>query len=327
MAPLAQYPCYSARLLRPFLSVLNERLSAAPDSFEPEQRLQASYVHALLGCARGGDAPALALAASEAMVVGDAGLLDFLMTTAATPAAALEVARSHVRLLSDVHEFALEAHGGRALLRVETRFETPRVVDDFVTACLLRNHVLRWHADARDIVVYFRGGSAEHAFADVSPSFGAEQCGIGFPAWLLDVPLRRRNRRLHAVLRRAADSELARLPARESMTERVLRVLRTQLGEGPFSVASVARALQQHPRSLSRALLREGTTFQLLVARARKDAALHWLSDSKLTLAEVARRSGFHSKAPFHRSFRDWTGDTPSRYRRKQHGLVIAHGR
>ncbi|MET0283143.1 MAG: helix-turn-helix domain-containing protein [Polyangiales bacterium] len=315
-------------MLRPFLPHLGERLADTLDEqlegLEPERRLHASYVHALLECAARRD-PAVGVLASEQMALGDAGLLDFLMTSAATPRAALAVARSHQRLLGDVHQLSLQVEGEHACVWLEARVETPRVVEDFMIACLLRNHVLRWNQlgelriwstrmPPRELPPYQR------AFPTARLHFEAARAGIGFPASWLEVPLRQRNRRLHAVLRRAADSELAKLPAIESTTERVLRALRAQLGAGELAMPNVARSLDQHPRTLRRALLREGTTFQALVARARKDAALHWLGRDDLSLEEVARRSGFQSKAPFHRSFRRWTGDTPQSYRRKQHG-------
>lgn len=330
--PLPTHPCYSARLLKPFLDVLGDRLPGSLreqlEAYEPERRLHATYVHSLLECAaRLADDPAIGLAASELTVAGDGGMFDFLMTSAPTAGAALELARTHVRLLSDVHELSLMVRGSRAFVRIHTRCAAPRAADDFVAACLLRNHVLRWHPDAaREVEVWLQHAAPQdlkpyrRALGELPLHFSGEQSGIGFPSWLLGVPLRKRDRRLHAVLRRAAETELAKLPERESTSELVSRALRTQLGDGSVSMAGVGRALRLHPRTLSRLLAREGTNFQVLVARARKDAALHWLSNSELTLVEVARLSGFQSKAPFHRSFRRWTGETPQSYRRKQLG-------
>ncbi len=308
------------------MPLLGGRLTGALEEqlegIDPEHRLSAAYVHGVVAAGREG---ALGLRVSEHMALGDGGLLDFLMTSAPTPRAALALAHSHMRLLSDVHQPTLLVDGAHARWCMESRVEAPRALDDFLVAFLLRNHVLRWHASiANDLTFSFRRGQPKDSEPyrrtfGAAIRFEAAATAIGFPAWYLDVPLPHRNRRLHAVLRRAADDALSRLPAVDSSSERVRAAITEQLAIGRLSLASVARTLGQHPRTLSRALLREGTTFQALVARARRDAALHWLGKD-LTLAEVARRSGFHSKAPFHRSFRRWTGQTPQSYRRKQHG-------
>lgn len=270
---LASYPCYAARWLQPILA----------EPLDPDRRLHATYVHSLIGVRRSG-------------LDGEAGLLDFLLSSAATVRAALESAETYLRLWSDLHQLSLEVREDRAIVRLRSTLPTPARIDELLMSCLLRHHVYSWHAQA-EAVVHVASGSFD------------------FPTWLLDLSLRRRNRRLHAVLRHAADRMLATLPVCVSFSERVDHCLREALHDA--SLARVARELEVHPRTLSRALLREGTTFQALVARARKDAALHWLGDAQLTLTEVARRSGFQSKAPFHRSFRRWTGQTPASYRRQ----------
>lgn len=326
--------CYAARLLQPFLTVIArsprvpEALKEQLGRLDPDQRIYVSYVHSLLACAEAvSEEPALGLRASEAMATGDAGMFDFLMTSADTPRMAITAGARYLRLLSDAHDLSLSLVGERAVACLESRVAIPRAGEDFALASLVRNHIFGWPKGMlEDMDVWFR----HEAPSDITPyrevlgpvrlHFAADRVGFGFAARFLDEPLRKRDARLHSVLLRAAEDTLATLPSGESLTERVSRLLSASLAHGDVTLPAIAEALKLHPRKLSRSLLREGTSFQDLVEAARRATALHHLAHGDLPIMEIARLAGFTGKAPFHRAFRRWTGDTPAGYRRKQRG-------
>ncbi|HEX5660692.1 MAG TPA: AraC family transcriptional regulator ligand-binding domain-containing protein [Polyangiales bacterium] len=327
-------PCYSARLLQPFLTVL-ARSPRVPSGvkeqlakLDAEQRVYVAYVHSLLACAETViDEPLLGLRASEVMTTGDAGMFDFLMTSADTPRMAITAGNRFMRLISDSHDLSLSIVGERAVARFESRVAIPRAGEDFAIASLLRNHIFGWpEGMLEDMDVWFR----HDAPSDVTPyrqvlgpvrlHFAADRVGFGFPARYLDAPLRKRDARLHSVLQRAAEEALASLPSSESLTERVGQLVSTLLGMGDVTLPEIARQLKLHPRKLSRGLVREGTTFQELVEGVRRSTAMQHLAHGDLTISQIAKLSGFTGKAPFHRAFRRWTRDTPAGYRRKHRG-------
>jgi AraC-like DNA-binding protein len=324
-------PCYSARLLSPFLAVLRnsarvpEQLLARLEALDPEQRVHASYVHALLQLAEKvvGE-PALGLKASQAMTTGDAGMFDFLLTSADTPRMAIDAGARYLRLITDAHSLSWRVDGERAVAQFESRIVSLRASEDFAIASLIRNHIFDWpegmleHTDAwfhhdapSDLTPYQR------ALGPVRLHFGADFAGFDFPAKFLDVPLRKRDARLHSVLCVAAEGTLATLPFCESLSQRVRKLISSQLGVSAVSLVEAARQLNLHPRKLSRLLVREGTTFEDLVADVRRELALRHVAKTDYTINEVAALVGFSGKAPFHRAFRRWTGETPSSYRRK----------
>jgi AraC-like DNA-binding protein len=327
-------PCYSARLLQPFLAVIarSQRVPAAVKEqlaqLDPEQRIYVTYVHSLLACAEElSEEPALGLRASEAMTTGDAGMFDFLMTSADTVRMAINAGSRYLRLISDAHDLSLSLVGERAVASLESRVAIPRAGEDFAIASLIRNHVFGWpDGMVEDMDVWFR----HPAPADLAPyrevlgpvrlHFAAARVGFGFPARYLDAPLQKRDPRLHSVLQRAAEEALAGLPSSESLTERVSQLVNAQIATGDVTLPVIARQLQLHPRKLSRTLVREGTTFQDLVESVRRTTAMHHLAHGDLTISQVAKLTGFTGKAPFHRAFRRWTGDTPAGYRRKLRG-------
>jgi AraC-like DNA-binding protein len=326
-------PCYSARLLQPFLTVIarSDRVPAAVKEqlakLDPEQRIYVTYVHSMLACAEEISGEALGLKASEAMTTGDAGMFDFLMTSADTPRMAINAGSRYIRLISDAHDLSLSLVGERAVARLESRVAIPRAGEDFAIASMLRNHIFGWpEGMLEDMDVWFRHeppsdlAPYHRALGPVRLHFAAERVGFGFPARYLDAPLRKRDARLHSVLRRAAEDTLAGLPSSESLTERVSQLVSAQLDSGDVTLPEIARQLKLHPRKLSRSLIREGTTYQDLVENLRRNTALHHLAHSDLSITQVAQLTGFTGKAPFHRAFRRWTGDTPAGYRRKQRG-------
>ncbi|MFZ5550909.1 MAG: AraC family transcriptional regulator ligand-binding domain-containing protein [Pseudomonadota bacterium] len=76
-----------------------------------------------------------------------------------------------------------------------------------------------------------------------------------------------------------------------------------------------AVALRTSPASLKRALARHHSHFQAELDQARAHLAMHLFHHHGLANDEVARRLGFHDSTNFRRSFKRWTGMTPSRLR------------
>ena len=96
----------------------------------------------------------------------------------------------------------------------------------------------------------------------------------------------------------------------------VQRVLANQLPDGQVTVDAVAKELGMSTRKLQRDLKIEGTTYQELLNSTRKDLAQRYVKDGHSDLTEVAFILGFADLSTFSRSFKRWTGVSPSRYRK-----------
>lgn len=96
----------------------------------------------------------------------------------------------------------------------------------------------------------------------------------------------------------------------------VQKVLASQLPAGPVTVDAVARELGMSTRKLQRDLKLEGTTYQELLNRTRKELAQRYVRDTHNDLTEVAFVLGFADLSTFSRSFKRWTGVSPSKYRK-----------
>ena len=123
---------------------------------------------------------------------------------------------------------------------------------------------------------------------------------------------------LGAVIRRRLDKALDKLdrPADASTAARVRRLLIEGMGQEKRSVTTIGREMGVSARTLSRRLVEEGTSFRDIQDQVRHQLAVALLGDASVSIAEVAFFLGYAEPAPFHRSFKRWTGTTPQVHRR-----------
>lgn len=80
-------------------------------------------------------------------------------------------------------------------------------------------------------------------------------------------------------------------------------------------LAQVAAALGYSERGLRRNLARSGTTFRTLVNEIRERRARAMLENTSLPIKTIADTLGFDTPSNFARSFKRWTGASPSTFR------------
>lgn len=179
--------------------------------------------------------------------------------------------------------------------------------------------------DARPTAVCFRHDArhpvtlyAELVGRDVPVRFGAPFNGVIFPSALLDLPLRDADPRMASYLVRHAEALLQEVQAVDApLEERVRHAISTALASGDVEAPAIAKTLGVSVRTLQRELQGRGTSFSNEVDLARKGRALTLLRRPELTVAEVAFMLGYSDARVFHRSFRRWTGTTPTDFRRR----------
>ncbi|MEM1235454.1 MAG: AraC family transcriptional regulator ligand-binding domain-containing protein [Pseudomonadota bacterium] len=87
---------------------------------------------------------------------------------------------------------------------------------------------------------------------------------------------------------------------------------------GTVSAESVAQELLVSPRTLARRLEAEGTSFREIKEAVLSRQAMALLGDARLSTEAIAALLNFHDSASFRRSFKRWTGQTPSTFRRSR---------
>jgi AraC-like DNA-binding protein len=125
---------------------------------------------------------------------------------------------------------------------------------------------------------------------------------------------------LGTIIRRRLDKAMEKMDqpadASNSIAARVRRLLVDGMGQNQRSVTDVGRDLGLSARTLSRRLVEEGTSFRAIQDEVRHQLAVALLADASVGIAEIAFFLGYAEPAPFHRSFKRWTGTTPQLHRR-----------
>ncbi|WP_242359939.1 AraC family transcriptional regulator [Anaeromyxobacter sp. SG17] len=153
--------------------------------------------------------------------------------------------------------------------------------------------------------------------------FDAERTAIRFDAQLLALPIRQTASSLKTFLRTAPQSVFLKYTNEESWTARLRRRLRRSIGQLEWPrLEDVAREFHVAPTTLRRRLDAEGTSYQGIKDELRRDAAVHHLCGTRLSVAEIAATLGFQETSAFHRAFKRWSGVQPGEYRRRQAELA-----
>ncbi|WP_250456319.1 AraC family transcriptional regulator [Caballeronia sp. ATUFL_M2_KS44] len=100
--------------------------------------------------------------------------------------------------------------------------------------------------------------------------------------------------------------------AQGSASDRVRQVLRQTLGTSSSDKSGVAELLALHPRTLQRRLSEEGTSFEILKDDVRKQLAVHYLQNTRLTIGQISLLLGFPAQSALSRACRQWFELTPS---------------
>ncbi|MHA7774815.1 helix-turn-helix transcriptional regulator [Roseibium sp. M-1] len=139
--------------------------------------------------------------------------------------------------------------------------------------------------------------------------------GISFSAELLSAPLRQWNR---AGLTAPECQELGETTPSTEFLGSLRQVIATFLPEGQCSLVQVASALGMNQRTLQRKLAAIGQDYSELLSQVRFEKTLHLFGNSELKIHDIALELGFQDASNFSRSFRQWTGMTPSQFRNQR---------
>jgi AraC-like DNA-binding protein len=322
-------PCYSVRLMQPFVELL-EQCPAVPAqaleslrALDPDERIPVARAHALLeaGVRVTGD-PHLGLKAGRLMSAGYCGAIDYAMRSAKTVGDAIAILTRYVRLINDALELKLEIEGQQAVLRLLSGMIAPRAATDFMMSGFFAVHARSWLHELSELECWLPYRAPEDVaeyvstFAPARVRFDMPSCAFVFAARELHSPLPTADDRFHAIIRKHVEWTLAELPTTQSLTDRVRELATQELPYGDPTAAHLARRLSMSPRTLGRKLESEGTTFSALFDDLRRQLALRYVASRQIELAEIAFLLGFSDVTTFHRSFKRWTQKTPLEYRR-----------
>lgn len=104
----------------------------------------------------------------------------------------------------------------------------------------------------------------------------------------------------------------------ETLKRAVQSFCKEHMSDPKLDIAKTARACRLHPKALSRKLSAEGTSFKAILDEQRRQYAIAQIGEGKMSVTEIAFRTGFTQASNFSRAYRRWTGTTPSEARAEQ---------
>jgi AraC-like DNA-binding protein len=296
------------------------RVGLSPtDLSDPERRMPREIIlslwHAALDVT--GD-EAFGLHVAEMLRPGMFDVIDYLARSSRTLGDAARRLQRYVRLFDDVAELSIEEQGERATLlpRLSHGLTFPSGVVECVLAATVvfarqitglavtPLEVTFTHGPPRDMREYIR-------VFGLAPQFRAERHGLTFARSHLELPLVTAEPALSAILDRHAEQLLSRLPPVDRFVDRVRGLLAEELRGGDPSAERIATRLHMSTRTLRRRLEEQDTGLSPLLDELRKELALRYLDEARLSLDQISFELGFADARAFRRAFKRWTGRTP----------------
>jgi AraC-like DNA-binding protein len=299
----------------PGLADLSDPDARVPeDSAEAAWRLAATLTHD----------PAIGLHIAESLPRGALDLVEFAFRSSPSLTAALERLARYGRVLSDRVAVRLDTRGDGLLLLVRDTGTTalhPARAEFALTAALkfaregtganiIPVHVAFAHTAPED--------TSEHRrFFRAPVRFGAGSNSMIVSAVDATRPLQGADEALSSMVRRRLDKILAERQPHGAgpLSGHVRHVLMERIGATTFTPDVMARTLGVSRRTLSRRLTNERTSFRHILDDVRRELACALLEDRSLSIADVAFFLQYSEPAAFNRSFRRWTGRTPTEFR------------
>lgn len=147
-------------------------------------------------------------------------------------------------------------------------------------------------------------------FLGLPIEFGKPQNRFIGPRAALDLPLPTANDAVAQMYLRQCERLLRDMDSASGCASEVRRVLLSSRGRFPSAI-EVASTLNMSERTLRRRLDDEKTSFMQIVNDVRNHLAKQYLSETKLSIAEVGVLLGFDDVANFRRAFKRWNGYPP----------------
>jgi AraC-like DNA-binding protein len=253
---------------------------------------------------------------------GSYGMLCRASLTAPTLEVALKRWCRHHRLLTDDIVLTFNQQRGSATIRIVEHTALGEL-REFCLVSTLR-YLLGyacWLVDSRIALAETtfpfpapRHADAYHYLFPGPVRFDADAASLSFDARYLELPVRRDEKALPAMLKRALPLTVLQYRRDRLLVHSVAQILAADAAAA-HTAEDVAAQLNTSVRTLHRQLKEEGVSLQRLKNEARRERAIKLLLQTRKPVKQVAAAVGFDSEKSFARAFREWTGVAPSAYR------------
>lgn len=282
----------------------------------------ARWVTLLQRASRQLDDPLLGLRVGQTIKPWHLGTLGFLLQSMPTLGAALQKLQRYQRLVYDQTPMLQLTDADHVDLVWGIDHGRPgHLVDDAsITALIYYCRAIAEGPVVPQCVQFVnpapRDSAAYRAAYGCAVEFTAPVTRVRFSLATLALPLRSSNAELSTLMERQTQHLLARWPAHdEPFVTQVRTATGALLHEGEPTLPRVAERLDIAPRTAQRHLQQAGTSFRAELETVRRQMAETYLSDRRLSVADIAQLLGYSEHSALTRSYRRWNGHAPRRTR------------
>ena len=305
------------------------RYRIAPESLEDDDALISlrAVVHLIEASAAATDCTDFGLRMARNQDINVLGPLAIAMQNAPTVGRAMDYASRYLFVHSP--GLVITLHDGSPLakksaeVRFEIRLDHPPLQRQTVDLCVADiHHMAKLLAGDRYVLHAVTlphepvaPRSTYRRFFGAPVYFAQAHAGLHIARSTLETGLQKVNQTLRQI---AVDylSLNFREPG-QTLSSRVRQTLKRTLGTTRGKKTDIAELLGMHPRTLQRRLDSERTSFETIRENVRKEAALHYLRETRISLTQVAGVLGLSEQSVLARSCRRWFGMAPSQLRRR----------
>lgn len=252
------------------------------------------------------------------------GILGYAMANAPTLRVAIEKNCAYQRVMGDSMGMVAERGTKQTKLWLEqwTEWYEPLryTVDCFMAAMVswsssnvagpVRPRQVGFHyARPRDI------GTHLSTFAPADVRFETKVSFQIYDNDVLDQPIIGANRVLFQSFEEMVQRVVGQLDGLDTWADRVRKTIAEHLKGSSPTLEAVASKLAVSVRTLQARLNDEGTSFSAILSEAKSDLAKEFLKSGEVRNAEIAYLLGYSEESAFVRSFKKWTGHTPTQFR------------
>jgi len=116
------------------------------------------------------------------------------------------------------------------------------------------------------------------------------------------------------------EKELEKMGKLDTLTQKIKELMLLSVGHFP-SLQKTADRFHMSSRTLHRQLKKEDTSFKEVVENVSHHLAIEYLTDTSLSIQEIAYLLGYMDTANFRRAFKRWQGCPPSEYRERNKSI------
>ena len=266
--------------------------------------------------------PTLGLRLGSNINITAQGIIGYALMSSTTVEDALKLLVRYNRALLPSLRIALHRRDDRAALLVEGSQLPSQLEHHYVellyAAIVYNGRIFTGNQTTSSTLTldYSPRGDPQHYYDIFGPnvSFDQPTRALSFDEKALEHKITTADPAALDIFRRECDRLIVRGGHGGTINERVQQVLLQAGSEFP-TATKVAQTLNMSESTLQRRLAAEGWRYQQLLDQVRYTLADEYLTGTLLPVSEIAALLGFSDATNFRRSYRRWSGKTPSQLR------------